>query len=158
LPDADRSGVGIVPPPPEENHREIPDRLAGTRILIADDDHQVRTVAARILHGAGAVVIEAASAEEARRACVTDDAPIDVLVSDLVLADGQGDALARPLCELRPNLRVVLVSGFPASAIGRNAAAPGRVLNKPFTPSELRAAVNVVLEERKQESGERPPT
>ena len=48
------------------------------RILVVDDQPNVRTVAARILRDAGCKVIEAATAEEARRICVSEEETIDL--------------------------------------------------------------------------------
>ncbi|HTJ41081.1 MAG TPA: EAL domain-containing protein [Kofleriaceae bacterium] len=126
------AAVAPAPPPIEP-----PERLPPLRVLVADDDRHVRTAAARILVAAGCTVIEASSADEARHACVGDEAAIDVLLTDVILGGDRGDVLARDLAELRPGLRTVIMSGFPAGAI----ATSGRLLQKPFSPAELRTAI-----------------
>ena len=136
------TGEAAAPPPAEV---PAPDRLPPVTVLIVDDDHQVRGVAERILEAAGCTVIAAASVAEAERACVAHEGDIHVLLSDVVLGDGRGDVLARRLVELRPQLRVILTSGFPASTLAEDGDRPRHLVPKPFVPSELRAAVAGVL-------------
>jgi PAS domain S-box-containing protein len=132
-----------------------PDRLPPITVLIADDDHQVRTAAGRVLTAAGCRVLEAGTADEARRACASDEASIDALLIDVVLSDGRGDTLARQLVELRPDLRVVVTSGFAAGVIDGGPMA-ARCLAKPYTPAELRAAIAAVTTDQEGRVRNRP--
>lgn len=118
-----------------------PRQLGALTVLLVDDDRDIRTVARRVLTSAGCKVLEAATAEEARRICVEHDNGIDVVVLDVVLPDGRGDRLIDELRELRPQVAMVLMSGYPAGALTRNGGVPGDLLAKPFTPGELRLAV-----------------
>ena len=115
--------------------------LPSITVLVIDDEREVRVVAGRILQAAGCRVIEAATADEARQVCVTHDGAIDVALVDVVLADGRGDVLIGQLGDLRPSLKFVLMSGYPAGALSPSGAAPRDLLAKPFSPSDLRAAV-----------------
>jgi EAL domain-containing protein (putative c-di-GMP-specific phosphodiesterase class I)/CheY-like chemotaxis protein len=126
---------------PERAAAVTPRTLPPMRVLVVDAQPDVRTVAARTLHDAGCSVLEAATAEEARRICVSHDEPIDLVVLDVVLPDAHGGALVRQLRELRPALRFLQMSGYPAGALARTDAAPDHLLAKPFTPSELRQHV-----------------
>jgi PAS domain S-box-containing protein len=119
----------------------IPRTLSALRVLVVDAQAEVRAVAARILHEAGCSVLEAATAEEARRICVTHDGSIDLALLDVVLPDAHGAALIRQLRELRPTMKFIQMSGYPAGALASAGAAPDPVLAKPFTPSELRQHV-----------------
>jgi two-component system cell cycle sensor histidine kinase/response regulator CckA len=118
-----------------------PEALPAITVLVVDDDREVRGVASRVLRDAGCDVIEAATSDEARRLCAEHDGPLDLALVDVVLGDGRGDALASHLREQRPSLQVILMSGYAAGALGAGGATPPRLLAKPFTPSELRAAV-----------------
>jgi len=118
-----------------------PRTLPPLRVLVIDDQPDLRTVAARILQDAGCSVIDAATAEEARRICVSHEDPIDLVLLDVVLPDSRGDTLVRQLRELRPTMTFVLMSGYPAGALTASGATPENLLPKPFSPSELRAAV-----------------
>ena len=119
----------------------VPRVLPSSTVLVIDDDREVRVVAGRILQEAGCRVIEAATADEARRVCVSHEGSIDLVVVDVVLADGRGDELIGQLRDLRRGLKFVLMSGYPAGALSPSGAAPRDLLAKPFSPSELRAAV-----------------
>jgi hypothetical protein len=110
-------------------------------VLIVDDDGDVRRVADRILSEAGCTVLAAATAEEARRVCVSYEGTIDVVVLDVVLSDGRGDVLVNQLGDLRPTLKHILMSGYPAGALSAGGGAPPDLLAKPFSLLELRAAV-----------------
>jgi PAS domain S-box-containing protein len=118
-----------------------PTELPPLRILVVDDQPSVRAVALRVLKDAGCNVLEASSAEEARRLCVHDEEPIDIAVLDIVLPDGGGSDLIRQLSDLRPAMKFVQMSGYPAGALSATGAAPKDLLAKPFTPTELRAAI-----------------
>ena len=114
-----------------------------TRLLtvaVVDDEPVVRTLMGRVLSNAGLTVRSYASAEE-----LLEDttASFEVLVTDINLPGKSGLELADALHARRPELRVVLVSGFtaePAEAARR--LSQGDVfLSKPFEPASLIAAV-----------------
>jgi PAS domain S-box-containing protein len=140
LPVATRELAPVPGPAPTS-----PGALPAVRILVVDDDDQVRALANRILRDAGAIVMEAPGAEEARRIFVAADPPIQMVLSDVVLNDWRGDALARQLIALSPTLRVLNMSGYPAGALADTGGPPRRLLAKPFSPPELIAAVAAVL-------------
>jgi PAS domain S-box-containing protein len=122
-----------------------PRALPPMRVLVVDDQPDIRAVAARILRDAGCSVIEAATADEARRLCVSHDDDIDLVLLDVVLSDVRTDALIHQLRELRPAMRFLQMSGYPVGALTSAGAVPDHLLVKPFTPSELRACVARVL-------------
>jgi len=122
-----------------ETRPEPPPTLPPVTVLFLEDDPQVREVGARALRVAGCAVIEAATADEARRRSQSHDGPIAVLVTDIVLADGRGESIAGELTGVRPELRVVFASGYPATAVS---GLPGvQHVTKPYTPKQLRGAV-----------------
>ena len=134
-----------------------PPRVLGPlTVLVVDDDREVRTLAGRVLGEAGCEVLEAASAEEARRVCVDHEGRLDAAVLDVILPDSRGDALIYELRDLRPQLEIVLMSGYPEGALAPNEETPASVANllsKPFTPAELRAAVAGAVGMRSGEEG-----
>ena len=73
---------------------------------------------------------------------------IDIAVVDVALSDGRGDLLIRELRELRPNLKFLLVSGFPTAAIGPSGETPAQVFAKPFTPAQLRDAIAAITSDQ----------
>nr|HEX4316966.1 response regulator [Kofleriaceae bacterium] len=120
---------------------EAPVTLPAMTVLVVDDEPEVRAVAARVLREAGCRVVEAATAEEARRLCATHDRPFDVALIDVVLGEERGDVLVRNVLELQPQLRAVLMSGYPARALSNDGGPVPDLLPKPFSPSELRGAI-----------------
>ena len=139
LPSADDTVVISVDEVPA-----VPRSLTGLTVLFVDDQQELRELVGRVLHAAGCTVLEAATAAAARELCVTYDGEIDVVVVDVALSDGRGDLLAPLLRELRPQLQVILMSGFPTATLGSTGEAPARVLPKPFTPGQLRDAIAAV--------------
>jgi len=132
-----------------------PRTLPPITVLVVDDHREVRSVAIRALQDAGCRVLEAATAEEARHICVSHDGTIDVVVLDVVLSDGRGDLLVQQLRDLRPEIATVLMSGYPAGALTPSGGAPPDLLAKPFSPSELRAAVASVVGDSGAQSARR---
>jgi signal transduction histidine kinase/CheY-like chemotaxis protein len=95
-----------VPPPPTAAPP------SGARVLLAEDDADVRGVTAQILRVAGYDVITAADGLEALALARASTRPIDVLVADLVMSRLGGLELARLLSAERPTLRVLFISGY----------------------------------------------
>ncbi|MCS6622653.1 PAS domain S-box protein [Roseibacterium beibuensis] len=108
---------------------------AGT-VLLVDDEAFVRLSTVDMLSDLGYRVIEAASAEEALR--LFGDQPVDLVVTDHLMPGMTGTELARALRETRPDLTVLLVSGF---AEVEGAAPDLPRLTKPFRKDELAASI-----------------
>lgn len=111
-------------------------------VLLVDDNHELRRTIRRQLAGAGYSVIEAESGEEALPLVGALD-NLRALVSDVVMPGMSGFSLAREAVRLRPELRVILMTGYAeadeAGADGDRAIFP--VLNKPFLPDKLICAI-----------------
>jgi len=126
---------------PVETPARAATSLPPVTVLVVDDKRELRTVVSRLLQEAGCQMLLAATCAEARNLCVSHEGAIHVVLSDLVLSDGRGDHLVHELREIRPELQVVLMSGYPATSITPSGHAPAVLLAKPFTPSKLREAV-----------------
>ena len=74
--------------------------------------------------------------------------PIQLVLTDIVMPEIDGQTLVRDLSKVRPGIRSLLMSGYPADhwESGQVAEGSGRLLSKPFTPSDLLAAVREALE------------
>ena len=113
------------------------------RVLVVDDERACRDSLRLLLSTYPGWEVETApGVEEAREACRRFAA--DVLVVDWMLGDGAcGMDLAEILRTDRPDLRVILVTGYPSAelseAIADNSSA--QCLTKPFRPGELIAAI-----------------
>jgi len=108
-----------------------PEQRAPT-ILVVDDEPQVRRLASRALEQAGYRVIQATDGLEAL-GLFTDDAGIDLLVTDVRMPHTDGIVLAAALRRRYPHVPVLFISGFPRGT----EPAPEPFLAKPFEMQTL---------------------
>jgi PAS domain S-box-containing protein len=115
-------------------------------ILLAEDDAASRELTREVLEAGGYRVLVAQHAEEAL-ALAHREPHIDLLVSDVIMPGLSGLELRRRLLQLRPSLRVLLVSGYATHAIESERGLPegAELLSKPFQPDELLARVHQLL-------------
>jgi two-component system, cell cycle sensor histidine kinase and response regulator CckA len=156
LPAADAGARLELEPPPAAVARPP---TAGATVLLVEDEDAVRQFAARALTARGHTVLEAESGEIALdllgdlSAGGTGEAggrALDLLVSDVVMPGVDGYTLSRLAREERPDLRVVLMSGYADDALAPGLADdPGiRFLAKPFTLADLADTVAAALADR----------
>jgi DNA-binding NtrC family response regulator len=112
--------------------------VAGTFILVVDDEVAVRRFAARVLEGEGYVVIEARDGMEALEAVRQGDTSFEVVVSDIVMPRLNGVELMQALAASHPALPVILISGYATGALAElGIATPCAILAKPFRAERL---------------------
>lgn len=118
----------------------------GLHVLLVEDDPEVRQVVARFLASLGCRVSERGSAEDAL-AALTPEAGIDVLLTDIALGAGmRGTELAQKARTRRPDLPVLLMSGYSSALLD---APPGwPLLRKPYTRAELARSLARVIAPR----------
>jgi signal transduction histidine kinase/ActR/RegA family two-component response regulator len=116
-------------------------------ILLAEDEASVRTVARRILERSGYRVVDVANGAEALRICEDASRTIDLLITDMVMPEMNGRELVEHARTLRPEMRVLFMSGYTDDAIGRQTYfGPDTLyLQKPFTPDALTSQVRLAL-------------
>jgi PAS domain S-box-containing protein len=122
----------------EETPRE---RGHGQTVLVVEDEDAVRRVARRMLEENGFSVLEAGCVAEGLRRLQDDS--VDLVLTDVIMPQGSGTDLEAAAAELRPNVPVVLMSGY--SDWQRASARSGRVLVKPFTADALVARIHEAL-------------
>lgn len=107
------------------------------RLLVADDDDELRGVLRRVLEREGYAVTTAADGAQAR--ALLDGSEFDFLVSDIQMPGLDGFALMAQARALHPALRVVLITAYPTLIQHNEAVARGAVecLPKPFKIPEL---------------------
>jgi len=126
-------------------------RLTGTEtILLAEDDDLLRPLVRGILEKMGYRVLEAPNAGAALAVARATTDPIHLLVTDVVMPGESGRQLARRLAEIRPDAKVLYISGYTDEAIVHHGMLePGlQYLQKPFTPVVLARKVRGVLDNR----------
>ena len=117
--------------------------IATVRVLLVEDDDLLRSLASQVLSTAGVELLEAGDPETALALAAGSE--IDVLVTDVIMPGFSGVELARRLRAERPGLRVVLMSGYAEDLAGVEDLPDRRFLAKPFTPDELRRAIQGVM-------------
>jgi two-component system cell cycle sensor histidine kinase/response regulator CckA len=139
--DAEPDTLPVRPP-------EIHPMVSGETILLVEDEDAVRMVVCRSLERHGYRVIQARSGTDAAQILRDGRQDIDLLFTDVVLPGHTGIELAELGRRLRPDLRVLLSSGYSEEAIsGRGQVAQIPMLAKPYEPAQLLAAVRAVLDE-----------
>jgi PAS domain S-box-containing protein len=116
-------------------------------VLVVEDQAEVRTLAVTALRKYGYTVHEAASGAAALLFCKGFGDPLQLLVTDVVMPGMNGHELARQVIELRPGLKVLLMSGYSESAVPQQGLLEAEMgyLQKPFTPELLAEKVREVL-------------
>ncbi len=116
-------------------------------VLLVEDDESLRALAREILIVQGYTVLEAARPSQALRLNQSHRGPIHLVLTDVVMPEMNGRALANQLLTARPALKVLFMSGYTDSAIVHHGVlAPGtHFLQKPFTPRGLSRKVREVL-------------
>ncbi|MEZ5669869.1 MAG: response regulator [Alphaproteobacteria bacterium] len=117
--------------------------MAPARVLVVDDEAGLRSFMVRALEADGHTVAAAEDGAGALAEIAAAEAPFDVVISDIVMPETDGIALALKIAKESPRTAVVLVSGYPqelARARGLEALVRA-TLAKPFTMEELRRLV-----------------
>ncbi|MFT7774664.1 PAS domain S-box protein [Roseateles sp.] len=117
--------------------------LPGLKVLMVEDDAEVRAVARQFLDALGCDVTACASGEQALL-LLTEDAGFDLLLTDIALGAGmRGTVLASQAQQRLPRLAVLLMSGFSAELLeaDQNAPAGWELLQKPYSRAELAQAI-----------------
>ena len=113
-------------------------------ILVVDDDADVREVAAETLADAGYQVLEASTAHDAFK-LLQERPDIDLVFTDIMMPGIDGFKLAGMVRMSNRRTRVLFATGYMDLAQLNPAFVHGHLLNKPYRPSELVAAVEKVL-------------
>ncbi len=129
-----------------ERPQPAPARGGSERILVVEDDSQVRAVLVGALRAGGYDVIARSGAREALEQGGAGG--VQLLVTDVIMPELTGPALADALRARHPGLKVLFVSGYTGEAIARHGVLEAGVelLSKPFTPAALLARVRQVLD------------
>ncbi|MEW6326041.1 MAG: PAS domain-containing protein [Thermodesulfobacteriota bacterium] len=137
-------------PPDEETEETIslPELQGrGEQILLAEDEEEVRKFAARVLRENGYFVFEAATANEAMDISEREKGDLHLVFSDVVLPDGTGLELVDRLLSGRPQIRVLLSSGYTDEKLQRALIREKGFcfLRKPYGLADLLRAVREAI-------------
>lgn len=152
-----RNRACVAPPPgtapatefPALDSEALPEPAAigGETILVAEDEPLMHEFIHRNLAPLGYTILQARNAVEAIATAQARLGPIELLLTDVVMPDLLGPELAERLRRVRPEIKVLYMSGFvdhPAILAARGPG--GAFLQKPFTPGALGAKVRETLD------------
>jgi len=146
LPRTEEPPASLASPQPQPVEAELPRGVE--TVLLAEDEEAVRSLAREVLRGAGYTVLEAGNGEEALRVAGSHPGPIHLLLTDVIMPRLGGPELARRLQPLRPDMRVLFMSGYTDGDISSfgGLGSETSLLQKPFQPIVLARRVREVLE------------
>jgi len=117
-------------------------------ILLVEDEANLRYLARQYLEKQGHKVIEAADGAVAMQIAVAHEATIHLLLTDVIMPGMNGRELAQRISEIRPNVKILYMSGYTENVIGHNGMLDAGVtlLQKPFNLRDLKSRVREVLD------------
>jgi nitrogen-specific signal transduction histidine kinase len=117
-------------------------------VLLVEDEDAVRGLARQILEQEGYSVLEASRGEEAISLCAAYEQPIELLLTDVVMPETSGKEVADRLLTMRPEIKVLFMSGYTDEAIVHHGVLDPKVqfIQKPFTPVALAKKVREVID------------
>jgi hypothetical protein len=116
-------------------------------VLLVEDEDAVRALAREVLRRHGYIVLEARHGVDALRVAERHPDAIHLMVTDVVMPHMSGREVAERLSTVRPNMKVLFMSGYSDHALMHRELAPGSAfLQKPFTPEVFARKVRDVLD------------
>lgn len=115
------------------------------RILLAEDDNDMRRFLSKALQKAGYEVVDYDNGVSAYQRLKEE--PFSLLLTDIIMPEMDGMELAHKATQLDPDLKIMFITGFAAVALADDQAAPhnAKVLSKPFHLRELVEQVEKIL-------------
>jgi two-component system cell cycle sensor histidine kinase/response regulator CckA len=140
-----RIDVGEIPEETEATPQG--DLRGGETVLVVEDDEGVRELTTTILRARGYNVLEAASGPEACEVAKKHPDRIHLLLTDVIMPGMNGRELSRLLLDQRPQLKVLVMSGYAESVIAHRGVldAEFEFIQKPFSSDVLAAKVRQLL-------------
>jgi len=114
-------------------------------VLVVEDEDEVRALAIEILREQGYTTLAAADGAEALRVAARHPGPLHLLLTDVVMPHLNGWELARQLSTVRPETKVLYMTGYSEIAVAHEGVSDASVLQKPFTPDTLASKVRETI-------------
>jgi CheY-like chemotaxis protein len=120
---------------------------ASVKVLLVEDEVLVAALAVDALEELGYQTIEVTTARAARE-IASGNEPLAFAVVDIGLPDGRGDALALELRKTRPDLPIVIATGYDGAHLDETLRKQSRtaVLTKPYDIGQLQSAIQSIVQ------------
>lgn len=117
-------------------------------ILLVEDEEMVRNLVRVVLEEIGYTILEARNVDKATSLCEQHQGSIDLLLTDVIMPQMSGRELAEQLKALRPQMKVLFMSGYTDDVVVRHGVLTAEVefLPKPFSTGALETKVREVLD------------
>jgi len=137
--------TGAIPVPEKQ---EAINLRGHETILLVEDELLVRELTQTVLEEKGCSILTAEDFSEAQAACKKHQGPIHLLLTDMVLPGGTGRKLSEQIQEMRPETKVLFMSGYTSDSVLSHGVLDSGVhfLQKPFIPSQLAKKVRDILD------------
>jgi PAS domain S-box-containing protein len=116
-------------------------------VLVVEDEHPIRRLVERVLRGHGYLVLVAATGGEAVD-IARESERIDLLVTDVIMPQMSGVAVAESIKSMHPDAKVLFMSGYPDDTVAHLGVLDGveKFIQKPFTSEEFLGKMRVALD------------
>lgn len=139
---------------PSENATVTPNQtlrssLKSKTILLVEDEQSVLKLTKTVLEKAGYKVLTASSPNDALKIASNHSLTIDLLLTDMVMPEMNGEELSRKIQAHQPQICKVYMSGYPAEILAKNNINSQKIffLSKPFTPNQLLELMQSIFNE-----------
>jgi signal transduction histidine kinase/CheY-like chemotaxis protein len=122
-------------------------KIPGHTVLLVDDELEIRNMVSDFLRMQGHTVLAAGDAEQAMTAASSHQGVIDLLITDVVMPHTDGFELAIKLRKQRPEMPILVMSGFTGGSLAKRGKDLGEVpfLSKPFSLRQLESSLKDIL-------------
>lgn len=156
------AGANVTPSgTPERMEAALPLARGSERILVVEDDDRVRDAVTEILSELG-YQLRSASDGKAALDIIQRGAPFDLILSDVVMPNMNGPALAKAARAIVPEVPILFMTGYEANTILKNGEVDKSIelINKPFRQDQLARRIRSIIDRVKQEESmaEVPPS
>jgi len=123
--------------------------FSGETVLVVEDARPLRDLICEALSSSGCTVVSARDAQEALQIIRRQEGPVDLLLTDVVMPGMNGPALAKEVRSLRPQTKILYMTGYSGEFLRADMLTPGvSFIQKPFAPADLARKVSKMLAEK----------
>ena len=128
--------------------------FSGETVLVVEDAEPLRRLICDALSASGCKVLSAPDGQEALRV-VSREGSVDLLLTDVIMPGMNGPALARQVRALRPQMKILYMTGYSGEFIRADMLTPGvSFIQKPFTPADLGRKIRKLLSDPREAAGD----